>query len=48
MFPGDQLELVKRMFHQNHYVPILRWKRAERRALEFLHEQVKAGMSPLI
>jgi len=36
------------VFDHKHYVPILRWKRAERVALRFLTEQVKSYMTPLI
>lgn len=36
------------MFDYNHYVPILRWKEAERRALHDLNCGDRAGMTPLI
>ncbi|MFJ8516157.1 beta family protein [Lysinibacillus xylanilyticus] len=36
------------MFNQNHYVPILKWKRGERTALEKLTSTVKNNMTPLI
>jgi len=36
------------MFTHTHYVPILRWKRAEQRALRDLYQNLKPGMTPLI
>ena len=36
------------MFSENHYVPILKWKRGERTALEKLAPALKNGMTPLI
>lgn len=36
------------MLDQRSYVPILRWKRAEREALRFLGEDVRASITPLI
>ena len=36
------------MFDHNHYVPILRWKQAERLALRELDARTRAGMTPLI
>ncbi len=36
------------MFDCTRYVPILRWKRAERDALRFLTEDVRASLTPLI
>lgn len=36
------------MFDHRHYVPILRWKQAERLALRDLDPESKAGMTPLI
>jgi hypothetical protein len=36
------------MFGPNHYVPILRWKHAERFALRKLHEEVRKRITPLI
>ena len=35
-------------FNTKHYVPILKWKRAERRALEALDEKKKDAITPLI
>lgn len=35
-------------FNINHYVPILKWKRAEQRALFSLDENIKKGITPLI
>ncbi|MGD6961536.1 beta family protein [Fictibacillus phosphorivorans] len=35
------------MFNQDHYVPILKWKRGERTALENLHSSIKEKMKPL-
>ena len=36
------------MFGPKHYVPILKWKRAEQNALQALHEKDKKLMTPLI
>ncbi len=36
------------MFTHRHYVPILRWKQAERLALRDLNAGTRAGMTPLI
>jgi len=36
------------MFKQNHYVPVLKWKRGERNALENLDSSLKEFMTPLI
>ena len=36
------------MFDYRHYVPVLRWKRAEWVALRNLSPQTRAGMTPLI
>lgn len=36
------------MFGQKHYVPILKWKRAEQSALQALSDRDKQGMTPLI
>lgn len=36
------------MFDYLHYVPILRWKRAEKRALEYLSTEHKEWITPLI
>src|SRR5262245_42630377 len=36
------------MFDHTHYVPILRWKRAEFDALTYLHERHRKRMTPLI
>lgn len=36
------------MFDQNHYVPILKWKRGERNALEKLDQTLKSNITPLI
>lgn len=36
------------MFKQNHYVPVLKWKRGERNALENLDTSLKKFMTPLI
>ncbi|MBP0726859.1 beta family protein [Bacillus sp. RG28] len=36
------------MFDHNHYVPILKWKRGERTALEHLNQTYKDNMTPLI
>jgi len=36
------------MFNHHHYVPIVRWKRGEQKALELMDPSVKAGMTPLI
>lgn len=36
------------MFKHNHYVPVLRWKEAERHALRDLSCEDRAGMTPLI
>ena len=36
------------MIDSHHYVPVLRWKRAERAALASLRYQDRAGMTPLI
>ena len=36
------------MFGPKHYVPILKWKRAEQSALQALNDKDKQGMTPLI
>lgn len=36
------------MFNQDHYVPIIRWKRGEQTALSELDPQLKSRMTPLI
>ncbi|GIO06233.1 hypothetical protein J31TS6_22610 [Brevibacillus reuszeri] len=36
------------MFDHKHYVPILRWKRGEQKALEFLDPLIKQKMTPFI
>lgn len=36
------------MFERNHYVPIIRWKRGEQKALEYLEDSLKYTMTPLI
>ncbi|ARF67016.1 hypothetical protein B7C51_03135 [Paenibacillus larvae subsp. pulvifaciens] len=36
------------MFNENHYVPILRWKQGEQKALEFLSDSIKERITPLI
>jgi hypothetical protein len=36
------------MFGPRHYVPILRWKQAERYALRYLHEEDRKRITPLI
>jgi hypothetical protein len=36
------------MFNSNHYVPILRWKAAEKEALEQLSSKEKESMTPLL
>ncbi len=36
------------MFDHRHYVPILRWKQAERLALRNLDAETRAGMTPLL
>ncbi len=36
------------MFDYRHYVPILRWKRAEWVALRNMHEADRGGITPLI
>lgn len=36
------------MFNENHYVPIIKWKRGEQKALEYLGESLKNMMTPLI
>jgi hypothetical protein len=36
------------MFGPSHYVPILRWKQAERFALRYLHEEDRKSITPLI
>ncbi|WP_040207194.1 beta family protein [Neobacillus jeddahensis] len=36
------------MFAENHYIPIVRWRRGEQKALEFLDSQLKSNMTPLI
>ena len=36
------------MFGPSHYVPILRWKQAERFALRYLHEEDRKRITPLI
>jgi hypothetical protein len=36
------------MFGPSHYVPILRWKQAERFALRYLHEADRKSITPLI
>ncbi len=36
------------MFKKNHYVPVLKWKRGEQKALEFLSQDLKPNITPLI
>lgn len=36
------------MFDHNHYVPVLRWKQGEQRALQQLTPVVKSSITPLI
>jgi hypothetical protein len=36
------------MFGPSHYVPILRWKQAERFALRYLREEDRKRITPLI
>ncbi|HEV2494956.1 MAG TPA: beta family protein [Terriglobia bacterium] len=36
------------MFDHRHYVPILRWKQAERQALRDLEDHIRAGLTPLV
>jgi hypothetical protein len=36
------------MFNYKHYIPILKWKRAEQGALEFLNDKQKEFITPLI
>jgi hypothetical protein len=36
------------MFGSPHYVPVLRWKQAERLALSYLDDVDKDGMTPLV
>jgi hypothetical protein len=36
------------MFNQNHYVPVVRWKRGEQKALELLENSLKNFITPLI
>lgn len=36
------------MFNSKHYVPILKWKRAEQGALKFLSDEYKESITPLI
>lgn len=36
------------MFNHNHYVPVLKWKRGERTALENLNPSLKEHLTPLI
>jgi hypothetical protein len=36
------------MFGPSHYVPILRWKQAERFALRYFHEEDRKRITPLI
>ncbi len=36
------------MFNKNHYISILKWKRAERRALEALEDKNRDAITPLI
>ena len=36
------------MFGPSHYVPILRWKQAERYALRYLHAEDRKRITPLI
>src|ERR1700730_15756466 len=44
--PRRKME-VKTMFDSKHYVPILRWKAAEKEALEQLTSKEKESMTPL-
>jgi hypothetical protein len=37
-----------KMFDFNHYVPILKWKRGEQKALEYLEPSLKNNITPLI
>lgn len=39
---------ARAMFDHSHYVPVLRWKRGERRALKALDPVDKAAMTPLL
>lgn len=36
------------MFAETHYVPVLKWKRGEQRALRELDPSIRAGMTPLL
>ena len=36
------------MFGENHYVPILKWKRGEQKALEYVSNASKSNITPLI
>ncbi|WP_019123993.1 beta family protein [Brevibacillus massiliensis] len=36
------------MFDYKHYVPVLKWKRGEQKALEFLAQPLKQNMTPLL
>lgn len=36
------------MFNQNHYIPILKWKHAEQRALKALEDKSRDAITPLI
>lgn len=36
------------LFGENHYVPVLKWKRGEQKALEFLDDPHKKELTPLI
>ncbi len=38
----------KNMFNSNHYIPILKWKRAEQSALESIKNEDKEHLTPLI
>lgn len=40
--------MTKDMFGPKHYIPILKWKRAEQSALQALNDKDKQGMTPLI
>ena len=42
------MEITYCMFGPKHYVPILKWKRAEQSALQALNDKDKQGMTPLI
>lgn len=36
------------MLNENHYVPILKWKQGEQKALEALTPAVRKGLTPLL